>query len=327
MPYFSKPGHQAVEHAEQRAGGALELDHLARQLVDAPGHLGVAAEDLGLDLVDVVLEPGDDRRVAVDDAVEDGVQDRLGAEAQQLGVALHAAADGGQVGGLAVADGEHEVRADEDVDLAELDLLDLVEVAGGAQHHEQGVAVALQLGALVGDDRVLDGQLVQAELLGDGQQLAPRPAGTARSRPWCRGWSRRRRAASATVERAVDPAAVAVDGGVDDALLHRRGGVLGPRLHRHLGRRRLPLPVGAAAEAQTAVRAQDTGTALGHGESPIEDARDAGTGDGTAHRHVPPGRRRRAAGVSRDSEVGYCSQRPHLQRPRRRTDRPSLSHS
>ena len=70
-----------------------------------------------------------------------------------------------------MADGEHEVRADEDVHLAELDLLDVVEVAGGAQHDEQRVAVALQLRPLVGDDRVLDGELVQAELLGDGQQL------------------------------------------------------------------------------------------------------------------------------------------------------------
>ena len=57
------------------------------------------------------------------------------------------------------------------MDLAELDLLDLVQVAGGAQHREQGVAVAFQLGSLVGDDGVLDRQLVQAELLGHGQQL------------------------------------------------------------------------------------------------------------------------------------------------------------
>ena len=41
--------------------GPLELEHLARQLVDPAGDRRVAAEDLGLDLVDVVLEPGDDR--------------------------------------------------------------------------------------------------------------------------------------------------------------------------------------------------------------------------------------------------------------------------
>ena len=71
--------------------------HLARQLVDAPRDLRVAAEDLGLDLVDVVLEAGDHGGVAVDDPVQDRVQHRLGPEAQQVGVALHAAADRGQV--------------------------------------------------------------------------------------------------------------------------------------------------------------------------------------------------------------------------------------
>jgi hypothetical protein len=38
----------------------------------------------------------------------------------------------GQVGGRAVPDGEHEVRAGEQVDLAEVDLFDLIQVAGGA---------------------------------------------------------------------------------------------------------------------------------------------------------------------------------------------------
>ena len=52
-----------------------------------------------------------------------------GPRREQLGVALHALADGGEIGRPAVADGEHEVRPDEDVDLAELDLLDVVEVA------------------------------------------------------------------------------------------------------------------------------------------------------------------------------------------------------
>ena len=128
-------------------------------------------------------EPGHDRGVAVDDAVEDGVQHRLGAAAEQVRVALHAAAHGGEVGRLAVADGDDEVGADEDVDLAELDLLDVVEVARRAQDHEERVAVALELGPLVGDDGVLDGQLVQAELVGDRERAAPRPAGRARSRP------------------------------------------------------------------------------------------------------------------------------------------------
>ena len=143
-------------------------------------------------------------------------------------------------------DGEHEVGADEHVDLAEVDLLDVVEVAGGAQHHEQGVAVAFQLGPLVGDDRVLDGQLVQPELLGHGQQLRlgrpvqPDPGhGVRLVAQALVGLGQRR--------GAVDPPAVPVDGGGDHALLHRRGHGRGPRVHRQLRRRWLPVAVGATA--------------------------------------------------------------------------------
>ena len=120
MPYLSNPAASAVDHAEQRPGGALELDDLAGQLVDAPGDARVAAEHLGLDLVDVVLQPGDDRGVAVDDRVEDRVQHRLGPAARAApGRPPCRLAHGGQVGRLAVPDGDHEVGADEHVQLAE----------------------------------------------------------------------------------------------------------------------------------------------------------------------------------------------------------------
>ena len=171
MPYLSKPALRAARISASGRGRALELGDLAGQLVDAPGHLGVAAEHLGLDLVDVVADAGDDGVVAVDHPVEDGVEDRLGPAAQQVGLALQAAPHGGEVGGLAVADGDHEVGTDEHVDLAELDLLGLVEVARRAQHDEQRVAVALQLGPLVGDDGVLDGELVELELGGQRGDL------------------------------------------------------------------------------------------------------------------------------------------------------------
>lgn len=70
-----------------------------------------------------------------------------------------------------MADRDQEVRADEDVKLAELDLLRGVEVARRAQDDEEGVAVALQLGALVGLEGVLDGELVEVELGGQGVEL------------------------------------------------------------------------------------------------------------------------------------------------------------
>ena len=64
-----------------------------------------------------------------------------------------------------------KLRADEDVHLAELDRLRLVEVPGRAQDAEQRVAVALELRALMGVDRVLDGELVQVELARDRGEL------------------------------------------------------------------------------------------------------------------------------------------------------------
>lgn len=63
-----------------------------------------------------------------------------------------------------MADRDQEVRADEDVELGEIDLLLGVEVAGGAQDDEEGVAVALQLGALMGFEGVFDGEFVEVEL-------------------------------------------------------------------------------------------------------------------------------------------------------------------
>jgi hypothetical protein len=59
-----------------------------------------------------------------------------------------------------VPHGEHEAGPDEQVNLAEVHFLDIVEVASGAQHGEQGVVVALQLGPLMSDDRILNRELM-----------------------------------------------------------------------------------------------------------------------------------------------------------------------
>ncbi|GAB4008748.1 hypothetical protein GCM10029992_65920 [Glycomyces albus] len=76
---------------------------------------------------------------------------------------LHAAADLAKVRGLGAADGDDEVRAREQVQLADLDLLGRVEVAGRAQDAEQGLAVAFELGALVAGQGVLDRERVEVE--------------------------------------------------------------------------------------------------------------------------------------------------------------------
>ena len=55
----------------ERRDRPLEHHHLAGQLVDPLRHVPVAAEQLVLDLVDVVLQAGDDGEVVVDDPVGD----------------------------------------------------------------------------------------------------------------------------------------------------------------------------------------------------------------------------------------------------------------
>jgi len=141
-------------------GGPLELDDLPGQFVDPPGHRGVAVEKLVLDLVDVVLQAGDHRGVLVHHLVQDRVEHRLRAQAQQLRAVLQPAADLSEVGGFGLPDTDHEARADEDMQLPELDLLDVVEVPGRQHHHEQGVTVAFHLRPLMRRDGVLHREVV-----------------------------------------------------------------------------------------------------------------------------------------------------------------------
>src|SRR3712207_2486639 len=159
------------EHPAERFRRPLELDHLARELVDPARHAGIASEDLGLYLLDIVLEAVDYGSVVVYDTVHYGVQDRLWSTPQVFGVGLQLLAYPAQVRRLAVAHAHHKVFSHKEVDLAELDPLLLVQVTGRLEHEEERIAVALQLGPLVGVRRILDRQPVQAELPGDGGEL------------------------------------------------------------------------------------------------------------------------------------------------------------
>ena len=123
-------------------------------------------------------------------------------------------ADGTEVRRLAVADRDHELGPDEDVDLTELDLFDVIEVASRPEDDEQRRVVPLELRPLMGTDRVLDGELMQPELRGEGLDLLllgsvetdPRhPIGVAPEALEGLGQRRRR----------VDPIAIDVDGAVD----------------------------------------------------------------------------------------------------------------
>ena len=116
-----------------------ELDDLAGQLVDAPGHLRVAAEDLGLDLVDVVLQAGDHGQRT---RRRPGPGSRTGSP-RGPGPAGRGCSPAGGARRTGPGDSlcrtrDHEVRTDEDVQLTELDLLDVVEVAGRAAGRRTG---------------------------------------------------------------------------------------------------------------------------------------------------------------------------------------------
>ena len=159
---------QLLHHPRQGMDGALELDDFPGQFIDAPGHCGVAGEQLVFDLVDVVFQPRHHGCVVVHHLVQQGVEHGFGAVAQEVGPRLQAAPDLPHAGHLGVPDGDHEVLAGEDVQLTELHGLGFVEVPGGPEHGEQVVAVAFQLGPLVGRNGVLNGELVKAELRRDG---------------------------------------------------------------------------------------------------------------------------------------------------------------
>src|SRR5918995_5623139 len=163
--------HHISKHTAERFRRPLELDHLARELVDPARHVGITPEDLGLYLFDIVLEAVDYGPVVINDTVHDGVQDRLGSTAKVLGVGLQLLAYPAQVRRLAVAHAHYEVFSHKEVDFAELDPLLLVQVAGRLENDKERIPVALQLGPLVGVRRILDRQTVQAELPGDGREL------------------------------------------------------------------------------------------------------------------------------------------------------------
>ena len=134
-------------------------------------------EDVLFHRVDVGLDQVGDVEVAVDDVVGDRVHDRVRAQLQGRRGRVECLAHPGQLAVLAVTDRDHEIGSDEDHDLAGLDDLagvdhrHVFDVVHGLEHQEQRLVVALQLRPLMGVHRVLDGQLVQAEHVGDGLHL------------------------------------------------------------------------------------------------------------------------------------------------------------
>ena len=147
--------------------GAVEVGDLLLQLVDPLGQVLAAGEDRSLGVLDVVLQAVDDGLVVVDDHVEDG-PDRGGRpRAGEIRIALEMLARALVVACFVVADGDHEADAEEEVELAEDHLPVLGVVLGGAVDDEVEVVVRLDLRPLVRVRSVLDGELVQSEVLAD----------------------------------------------------------------------------------------------------------------------------------------------------------------
>ncbi len=129
------------------------------------------AEHVPLDLPHVVLEALDDGFVRADDVEQRGLEDGPRPVAEHVGIGLQLGPHAGQRGGVPVAHGHQVVASGEQEQFAELDLLPLVDVAGGGDDRQQAVVVALDLRAVVLLAGVVDGQLGQVEGVADRVEL------------------------------------------------------------------------------------------------------------------------------------------------------------
>src|SRR6185437_1854301 len=115
------PAHQLGDGLLQRRDGMLEDADLSFQRVEPldVDAAEVRLEDLFLDRLELGLERVDGREVAVDDGVEERVEDERRDMPEQLRLALGPRANAEKAGVGAVADRQDEVGADEDIDLAD----------------------------------------------------------------------------------------------------------------------------------------------------------------------------------------------------------------
>jgi hypothetical protein len=162
----------------------------------------------------VRVHTGDYGHIVVDDPVHDRVQDRHRPTTKQVRAGFKRATHRGEIGRLAVADRDHEMRPCEDVHFPELDGLGLVDVPSRPQHAEQRVPVTFELRSLVSVYGVLDGQLVKPELLGNSREfLLGRPI---QANPCDPATRPARLVHIGEVARLGRTAAVAIDGPIDD---------------------------------------------------------------------------------------------------------------
>ena len=153
-----------VDGFEQRGDDPVEVEGLALEPVDLLDRVGpLGGEDLALDCLDLAVERLGDVAVIVDHVVEDRVEDDAGAVGEQVGAMLDPLPDRAQRA-LAMADGDDEVGVDEEQQLADFHRVAGIGAVDRLDDDQQGVAEELDLGPLLGLDRVLDSELVQVEL-------------------------------------------------------------------------------------------------------------------------------------------------------------------
>ena len=137
---------QCCDDADQGLNRPLKPDDFAREVIDAARQHFVFcfAEELIVNLVDIVFESSDDGLVLVDDLVKHRIENRLRALREQSRVSLETITNVRKIWRLGVPHRDNELWAHEDVQLAELDSLGLIDVARRAQREKKGVSIALK---------------------------------------------------------------------------------------------------------------------------------------------------------------------------------------
>ena len=165
---------EAARDVLHQADDALEADDLVPLGIEMADFLGVErrVHHAFLDEEQPVLDRVDHREIAVDDEIEDRIEDIVGAVRKLGGQRFEPRADFGVRPRRPVTDADEEMRTEEKSGLARMDRVG-IEVRG-AGDDEELVAIGLDLGQLVRLQRILDRKRVKAKPFRDALQLSRR---------------------------------------------------------------------------------------------------------------------------------------------------------
>jgi hypothetical protein len=112
-----------------------------------------------------------DGHIIVHDAIHNGVKDSARTQPQEILARFQRLPQLLQPARLSMPHGNEKVRPYEEEDLAELNDLLGIDVAGRLEHQKKRIAVPFELGPLVRFNRVFHGQLVEIELASNALEL------------------------------------------------------------------------------------------------------------------------------------------------------------